>query len=147
MSVGVLFALLAALGWGSGDVMFRRALARASTSMVLLVNSFFVLFVLGLTTLVLHGTDGFSILTPRLFGLIALMGALAYLTGLMLFLQGIRRAGVTIAAPIIGAAPLVSLFLGVTLGGERPGALTVVGAFVIVAGIVVIVSERNRVQQ
>ena len=53
----------------------------------------------------------------------------------------------TIAAPIIGAAPLVSLFFGVTLGGERPGALTIVGAFVIITGVVVIVSERNSVQQ
>jgi drug/metabolite transporter (DMT)-like permease len=147
MSLGVLFALLAALGWGAGDVMFRRALPWASNSAVLLINSFFVLAVLGIVTLLVHGIDGFTVLTPRVLGLIALMGALAYLTGLMLFLQGIRRAGVTIAAPIIAAAPLVALILAVTLGGERPGVLTVVGAIIIVVGIGVIVSERNRVQQ
>ncbi len=147
MSLGIPFALLAALGWGSGDVMFRRALANASVSVVLLVNALFVLVALGFTTLLIHGTGGFTIITQKIFGLVALMGVLAYLTGLMVFLQGMRRAGVTIAAPIIGAAPLASLFFAVTLGGERPGALTILGAFVIVSGVVVIVSERNRVQR
>jgi len=33
----------------------------------------------------------------------------------------------------------------VVFGGERPNAQTIVGAFVIVAGIMVVMTDRNRV--
>jgi drug/metabolite transporter (DMT)-like permease len=39
------------------------------------------------------------------------------------------------------------MLMGVTLGGERPNLPTVVGAFVIVAGVVILLTDRRTLKE
>lgn len=145
MGLGIALALVAALAWGAADVFARRGMIRVSagavliTSLMLIVVALFVLVVASL---------GPGALLPRavwFFPLAALMGLFAYVSGNLLYFHAMRRCGITIASPILGAGPLFSILLAVVLGGERPNLPTVGAALLIVAGVAVIVTERDRV--
>ena len=146
MELGILLTLVAALGWGSGDVFARKAMFGAPAELVLAVMVTMVVVALGIVGMILEGAGAFTSMDATFFALVALMGLLSWITGNLFYFHGMKRATVVIAAPILGVAPLISILLAVVFGGERPGAATVVGAFVIVIGVVVLVSDRNRVE-
>ena len=145
MSLGILFALLAALGWGSGDVFARRAMAYVSPGIVLVLATVIIAVGLGVLGAVVYGPGAYGDLPLRFYGLVALMAFFSYATGQGLYLLGMKHAGVTLAAPIVGASPIFAIAFAVTLGGERPSLPTLLGAFVVVAGVAVILSDRDRV--
>ena len=147
MGLGVALALLATVGWGIGDVMARRAMFHAPPGLVLIVATVLVIVALGVLGVLAHGPGAFTDLPPVFFGLVALMGVFAYVTGQLFYLMGIRRAGLVVAAPIIGTTPLFAVALAVVLGGERPGVATLVGASIVVAGVIVILTDRNRARR
>ena len=145
MGLGILLAILAAIGWGAGDVFVRRAMFRARPGAVTVVVAAMVLVMLGG---VVTGTAGLGSLAPpnaAFVVLVALMGLLTWLGGNLMYFQGMHRAGVVIAAPLLGMAPVFAILLAVTVGGERPGAATLAGAVAIVAGVVVVLTDRGRV--
>ena len=145
MGLGILLAIVATFGWGFGDVFVRRAMfgARAETVTVVLVGM--VAVSLGAVGVVSVGFEPFVSMRASFFGLTALMGLLTWITGNLLYFHGMRRAGVIVVAPVLGVAPLFAIFLAVTFGGERPSALTLLGAAAIVTGVLVVLTDRNRV--
>ena len=145
MGLGILLAIVATFGWGLGDVFVRRAMfgARAETVTVVLVAM--VVVSLGAVGVVSVGFEPFASRRASFFGLTALMGLLTWITGNLLYFHGMRRAGVLVAAPVLGIAPLFGIFLAVTFGGERPSALTLLGAAAIVTGVLAVLTDRNRV--
>ena len=146
MLLGMTFALLAALSWGSSDVFARRAMAHMPISVLMVMSMVIILLGTGSLALLTSGVSAFTGLSPVFFGWVALMAVFGYITGVMLQFLGLRTAGVGLVAPIIGGAtPLFALLLAVTLGSERPSLATVAGALIIVTGIVLIVSDRKRV--
>ncbi|MYA51724.1 MAG: DMT family transporter [Chloroflexi bacterium] len=145
MSLGILLAIVATLGWGAGDVFVRRAMFAVSPELVVVVVVGMVAAVLGIVAVSTEGVAAFGSVELAALGTIAVMGALAWVTGNLFYFHGLRRAGVTLAAPILGAAPLFAIALAVVFAGERPNLLTVVGAFVVVIGVAVILTDRNRV--
>ena len=145
MSLGILLAIVATLGWGAGDVFVRRAMFAVSPELVVVVVVGMVAAVLGIVAVSTEGVAAFGGVELAALGIIAVMGALAWVTGNLFYFHGLRRAGVTLAAPILGAAPLFAIALAVVFAGERPNLLTVVGAFVVVIGVAVILTDRNRV--
>ncbi|MEX2599424.1 MAG: DMT family transporter [Dehalococcoidia bacterium] len=145
MSMGILLALLATLGWGASDVFARKAMRRISPRAVTVAMAGLIAVFLAFAIAV---TDGLGVLLQLpwyAYVLTALMGFLAYVGGQYMYLLGMQRAGLAIAAPILSTVPLVSVFLAVALGGERPNAPTVAGAIIIVAGILLVITDRNRV--
>ena len=145
MSVGILLAIVATLAWGAGDVFVRRAMFAVSAELVVVVVVGMVAVVLGVVTVSTEGLTAFGGVELASLGIIAVMGALAWVTGNLFYFHGLRRAGVTLAAPILGAGPLFAIALAVVFAGERPNLLTVAGAFAVVAGVAVILTDRNRV--
>ena len=144
--MGLALALLATLGWGAGDVLSRKAAFHAPAGLVALVMT--VVATVTLLTVVIITGDLALVAggDTRFYVLVAIMGALSYAGGQFVYLLGMQRAGITIAAPIVGAVPLITVFLAVVFGGERPGISTLIGAFIIVSGIMLVVTDRNRVQ-
>jgi drug/metabolite transporter (DMT)-like permease len=145
MEFGLILALIASVGWGIGDVFVRKAMDGASPTIVLCAVIGLVLVALGVLGLAL---DGFAALFnhgPRFYLLVAMMGTFTWLTGNLLYFHGIKRAGIIIAAPIIGAAPLPSIALAVMIGGESPNGWVVLGAVLVVLGVGVLVTDRERV--
>ena len=147
MTLGIVFALMAALGWGAGDVFARRALDHMPSGLAMILALFIIVPTLASLALIVHGLSAFTSLPLAFYGLAALGGALGYVTGQVLHLAAMNKAGVTLTAPLIGASPLLAMFMGVTLGGERPNLPTVVGAFVIVAGVVVLLTDRRSLKE
>ena len=145
MALGMFFAFLAALGWGSGAVFARRAMAYAPASIVLFVALAFILLIVGGLGLLTLGTRAYVDVDPTFFAWVALLAVFNYLLGEFAHFLAMHKASVTIVAPIIGAAPLFALALAVTLGNERPSVVTVISAFIIVAGVAIILSDRGKV--
>ena len=81
-------------------------------------------------------------LSSTAIGWIALLGLLNYLLGRFLNFNSIRLAGVSRAAPLLAAAPLVAVTLGVLVGGETLNPLIALGTLTIVGGVVLIVTAR-----
>ena len=145
MGLAIAFTLFATLAWGAGDVFARKAMFDASAEVVVIVVVAMVTVGLGLRGLATVGASAFGPESLTMLSLTALMGLFSWVTGNLLYFHGMRRAGVTLAAPILGAAPLFAIVLAVALGGERPAVLTLVGALAIVIGVVVIMTDRGRV--
>ena len=145
MELGILLTIIAATSWGAGDVFARRAMFGAGAETVLVVMITMVILTLGAVGIAVEGTGAFAPKNGTFLLLTAFMGLLTWVTGNLLYFHGMVRAGVVIAAPILGAAPLIAILFAVTLGGERPGPLTLVGSFAVVAGVAVLVTDRERV--
>ncbi len=145
MELGILLAIAAALGWGAGDVFVRRAMFGARPEAVTVVVAGMVLLALAALVVVSSGVGAFAAPSAAFVGLTAVMGLLVWLSGNLLYFHGMQRAGVVIAAPLLGIAPLFAIALAVTLGGERPSVSTLAGALAIVTGVVVVLTDRTRV--
>lgn len=144
MALGITLAIVATICWGAGDVFARKAMFNERAEAVLLVTVAMVVIVLGVVGLVLEGPSAFAPARASFYALAGLMGLLAYVTGNLFYFHGMRKAGVTVAAPVLGAAPLFAILLAVVLGGENPSLPTLAGAFAIVAGVAIIMSDRGR---
>ncbi len=145
MGVGILLAIVATLAWGAGDVFVRRAMFAVSAELVVVVVVGMVATVLGVVAVSTGGIAAFGGIDLSSLGIIAVMGVLAWVTGNLFYFHGLRRAGVTLAAPILGAGPLFAIALAVVFAGERPNLPTLIGAFAVVIGVAVILTDRNRV--
>ncbi len=145
MGAGILLAIAATAAWGAGDVFVRRAMFGASPELVVIVVVGMVTATLGVVIVSAEGVAALADIRPAFVAIVAAMGALAWVTGNLFYFHGMRRAGVTLVAPILGAAPLAAIALAVLLAGERPNLPTVGGAAAVVVGVVVILTDRKRV--
>ena len=145
MELGIALTLLATLGWGAGDVFARKAMFGASATTVLATMIALSVLALGVTTIILEGARAFGARGLEFFALVTVMATLTWVTGNLLYFHGMQRAGLTVAAPILGAAPLAGIALAVTLGGERPNAGVLLGGALIIGGITILLTDRNRV--
>ncbi len=145
MGVGILLAIVATLAWGAGDVFVRRAMFTASAELVVIAVVGLVAVVLGIVIALTEGFAAFAGIELAFVGMVAVMGVLIWVTGNLFYFHGMKRAGVTLAAPVLGTGPLFAIALAVVAAGERPNLATVIGAFAVVIGVGVILTDRNRV--
>ena len=145
MELGILLALIALVGWGAGDVFARKAMFGAKAEIVLTSMIALTVVALGIATILLEGFAAFGGRDSLFFVQVAIMGALTWVTGNLLYFHGMQRSGVIIAAPILGAVPLVSITLAVVFGGERPSAWVLVGAATVILGVITLLTDRSRV--
>ena len=142
MLLAILLSLLAAVAWGIGAIFVRLGLRhmRSTTGTVISLASGGS--VVGLITFALYGNEMFT-LPATVYAWIILLGLINYPMGRLLNYQGVQLAGVSRTAPILAGAPLVAATLGVVLGGETITFTIAVGIAAIVAGVVLVVSERT----
>ena len=77
--------------------------------------------------------------------LFLLMGVAAIGPGRLLFYYSIRRIGVTRASVLVIITPLISMLTAVALLGERPSWRVVLGAVIIVGGLLSVVTDRGGI--
>ena len=142
MLPAILLALLAAFAWGTSAIFVRLGLRhmRSTTGTVISLASGGSL--VGLITFALYGNEMFT-LPATVYAWIILLGLINYPMGRLLNFTGVQLAGVSRTAPILAGAPLVAATLGVFLGGETITFTIAVGIAAIVAGVVLVVSERT----
>jgi drug/metabolite transporter, DME family len=136
--LGVLFALIAALSYGSSQVLTRQGV---STLAPPLVGTFIALF---------WGTLGFALLSARNLGprperlrrgTAYFIGAgICSSLGVTLMFQALARGEVVILSPVLATNPLFTLVFAAALlrGVERITLRHVAGTALVVAGVVVL---------
>ncbi len=135
-----LFALTAALLYGSADFLGGAATRRAHVLSVLLVSGTAGVAVVGLAALLAGGP-------PRAAGIAwgACAGA-AGGVGFMFFYAGLAAGPMSVVAPVSALVSTVLPVAAALAGGERPGLHVYVGALTCVAAIVLVSSggEQSR---
>lgn len=141
MSLGILLALSAALGFGSSAVFARLGLQymRSATGTIV---SLLVGLVITLSLAFIFNYDDIVMLSGIAFAWFALAGVINFLFGRYLNFVSVNLAGVSKAAPIVGANPLFATALAITLGGETINAPILIGTFSIIGGLALILSQK-----
>lgn len=142
MTLAVIFALLAATGWGVSAIFARLGLQHMRSNSGTVISLAASAPIMGLMALAVYGVDAFN------FPLMALLwvfviGVLNFPMGRLLNFSGVQLAGVGRSGPIMATAPLVSVSLGLLLGGESFNLLIAAGTAAIVGGVVLIVMQRS----
>ncbi len=114
---------------------------RSTTGTVVSLASGGSLF--GIITFAIYGSEMFA-LPATVYAWIILLGLINYPLGRLLNFTGVQLAGVSRTAPILAGAPLVAATLGVVLGNETITFTIALGIAAIVAGVMLVVSERAR---
>ena len=143
MTLAIVLALLAAIGWGTSAVLVRAGLRGMSPVTGTVVSLAAGATLIGTIALAVYGPDAFA-LSAAAFGWIFLLGSVNYPLGRFLNFTAVSLAGVSRAAPIQAASPLIAMSLGIFLGNETLTPLIALGALSIVSGVVLIVTARAK---
>ncbi len=139
----VALALVSALLFGAMSPLLRTALEAVPDAelgaLVTLGTCFAICLVAALIELAVRGGAGFADVWPFLIAGVAAPGA-----SQILFVRSIREAGPARASVVVGAAPLVSVAIALTLLGEPARAPLLVGAVLIVGGGLALMGEPVR---
>ena len=138
----VLMALVAAAGFSVSGIFARLAsghIAAITGSAVSVVSS---LALAAIPALVLDLPDLARIPLAGFLWII-LLAFVNYPLARTFNFAAIGRIGTARASPLFSSSPLWSLILAVAFLGERPNWVVITGTFAIVAGIIVIVTERQ----
>lgn len=140
--LGLLLAFGGAVGWGASTIFVRLALQHIPASMGVLLSMFSGLIFAFSVTLVLNLSD-FSSLSLAVFGWFVLLGFISFPMGRFFSFSAVHLIGVSRSAPILATAPLFAAVWAITLGGERPGFLTLIGGIVVVLGVALVMSDAS----
>ncbi|MBX0331088.1 DMT family transporter [Oscillochloris sp. ZM17-4] len=131
--MGVIFGLLAALGWGSGDFLISRAARAIGPIQAMLYIQLVGIAALGALLLARRDLPPTEL---RAWGL-GVAANMFNLGGTMLLYRAFSIGSLSIVSPIAASFAVVTIPLAL-LGGERPGALALAGAALVVGGVVVV---------
>ncbi len=139
--LGAAMALTAAMGFGAAAVFARIGLQYMRPTTGAFVSLLIGIAITLTLALVFHFDDIFA-LSGIAFVWFLITGTLNFPLGRLLNFTSVDKIGVSRSAPIIGAAPLFSGILGVTLGGESMNLPIFTGTLVIIGGIAMIVGQK-----
>lgn len=126
-----LLALLAALGFGTGNVFLKRGLQYTTPFAAALVSvGFTVAFI---WTIALSTAAPGMLLTPRILPFMV-AGVIAPGLARLFMFTGFHRIGVGRAAPLLATTPLFSVVIAMLVLREQPTWTMLLGAVAIVAG-------------
>lgn len=139
--LGAAMALTAAVGFGAAAVFARIGLQYMRPTTGAFVSLLIGIAITLTLALVFHFDDILA-LSGIAFVWFLVTGTLNFPLGRLLNFTSVHKIGVSRSAPIIGAAPLFSGTLGVTLGGESMNLFIFTGTLVIIGGIALIVGQK-----
>ena len=139
--LGAAMALTAAMGFGAAAVFARIGLQYMRPTTGAFVSLLIGIAITLTLALVFHSDDIFA-LSGIAFVWFLITGTLNFPLGRLLNFTSVNKIGVSRSAPIIGAAPLFSGILGVTIGGESMNLFIFTGTLVIIGGIALIVGQK-----
>ena len=138
MALAVVFSFLAALGFSSGYVLIRVGTQRLSAPTATFFTVISGAVLISALALILDLPEVISV-TPTALGWFALMGVMAYPLARVLQTTAITWVGATRAAPVSSLQPIFAMALALTILGERPNLLVILGTPIIVCGLVLVV--------
>jgi DME family drug/metabolite transporter len=141
-AVGVLLALGAGGGYAAYTVAAKRLIEAGHAPERVMAAGFGAAAVL-LLPLLLTG-DAAWLASPGGVALAVFLGAVPTAVAYVLFARGLRSLSSAETATLTLAEPLTAAGLGAVVLGERPGALAVVGAALVLAGLAVLAVPARR---
>ncbi len=142
MALAVFFAWLSACGFASGTILIRVGMQQVAPPVAT--------FMTVLTGAVLICSIAFALNFEEIkslslfdFGLITLMGILAYPMARVFNNSAISMVGATRAVPVTSVQPLIAFGIGVLLLDERPNLLVTLGTPLIVGGLLLVMIPRR----
>lgn len=133
--IGILGAMVAALGWGTDAVLARQGLRRLPPAL-----GTFLSLCAGLAVCaILLALLGPARYPARAFAWFGLVGLINFLIGRLCNFRATQRLGASRAASIFATAPVFSITLAVLFAGERVTAPLLLGVALIIGGIVLVV--------
>ncbi len=143
MSMGLFWGLLCGFAFGCGDLLTRLGVRNGTPFTGAVINSGTTLVFFA----VIVSAEGVmaGALWPAM-GWFLLTGVAAIGPGRLLFYYSIRRIGVSRASVLVIITPLISMVTAVALLGERPSWRVVLGAVIIVGGLVGVVTDRGGIR-
>jgi DME family drug/metabolite transporter len=145
--LGILLAFCGAMGWGVSTIFVRLALQHMPAWLGVLLSMLSGLIFAFSVSLLLNPSD-FSSLPLAVFGWFVLLGFISFPMGRFFSFSAVHLIGVSRTAPILATAPLFAAVWAITLGGERPSFLTLLGGIVVVLGVALVMSEaRSQIQK
>lgn len=140
--VGIVFSLIATLGFGSSMVMTRLGLSHMRP-----VPGAWITLVAGsvatLSLALFVSFDEILATTKEALLWIAVIGFLNFCLGRMLNITSVKHIGATRASPIFALSPVFASFFAVSLLNEQITPLLLGGTVLIVAGVILITGERE----
>lgn len=140
---GVFFALLASIGFASSAV-FTRLAGRGVGVPTGTALSVIASLALAVIPALLLDLPAFAEIPIAGFLWIALLAFINYPLARMLNFFSISLIGAARAAPLFSSSPLWATILAIIFLGERPHWVVVLGTLCIVAGAILIVTERRE---
>lgn len=141
LAVGL--ALLASLGFGSSAIFARLGMRNIPPLASTLISTVASLFLAVPLALLFARSDMLALPAAAFLGFLAL-GALNFLGGRGLNYLAIDLVGAARSSPFVGAAALFAALFAISLAGERPHPLVLVGTVGVVAGLAVSTGDSFR---
>jgi transporter family protein len=133
-----LLACIAMVFWGLAPIFGKLGLVEAKPLAALTIRSVIVSILL-LIVVTIKGEWGFVVeIRPKDAAYIALEGVSAALIGQLAYYYALKLGEVGRVSPIVAAFPLVSVFLSIVLLAEKVTLYKILGAILIVSGIVLL---------
>jgi DME family drug/metabolite transporter len=139
---GIALALVAGAGYAGYAVIGKRLLDRGGTPEGVMA----AIFATGAVILlpVLMATPSGDLISADGLALAAYLGAITTTLAYILFAKGLRHVGASETATLTLAEPVTAMALGFLVLGERPGAVAVAGAALVLAGLAVLAVRFER---
>ena len=138
---GVLFAVIAAIGWGASAVLSRIALEKTDPRLATIVSLFFssiIMFSISLST----QFNEFEKLIVSDFLWFFSAGLTSFAAGRLLNYVGIKNIGVSKASPLFGTSPLFAALLAIIILNENPTIMLGMGIVIVTFGIILITKSK-----
>jgi transporter family protein len=134
----IIFAFLAMLCWGIGPLFAKTGLVSLEPFSALTIRSVSVTVILLITGILTGEMAALSHVDLRSASFIIGEGIFAAYLGQMAYFYALKIGEVSVITPIAAAFPIVTLILAVILLGENFSVQKLVGAALIVAGVITI---------
>jgi len=138
---GILFAVIAAIGWGASAVLSRIALEKTDPRLATIVSLFFssiIMFSISLST----QFNEFEKLIVSDFLWFFSAGLTSFAAGRLLNYVGIKNIGVSKASPLFGTSPLFAALLAIIILNENPTIMLGMGIVIVTFGIILITKSK-----
>lgn len=140
--IGVVFALLASLVWGTAPILFKLGLkGEVPPILALMVHNLSAFLLAFLLTLAFGYKLSYP---PKELLLVALGGIMSGFLGLLFFFLAVKRGDVSVVSPIASTSPLWASLLAFLLLGEPLSLLRLLGIVLVVLGTVLISLSSGR---
>ena len=138
LSLGVIYAVVALLGWGVGDFLIQKSTREVGSIKTLFVTGVIAFF--GILPFIYHRVGDYSL---QQYGYLILL-SLIVLTGAIILFEAFRTGKLTVVESVVAVELPFTVLIALTLGGEVFSTWQMVLFVVVCVGIFLAATRRLR---